>query len=263
MNAKASELYAMMGLTKANAKRRSHAVLWRRHAVRQTLYELGYFMDDIALMERLLFDTGADHSTISNSINQPYHRMIESMKDEAKRYANHYGIPRNPYNQRPDNFDDKIIGVLKGMVGIGGVPSAKEFWAEFEMRAKAALGLLMSPDVRPLSTVELLEVINEAVHWKALNAKDPDPDDFAASAGRFMLRCEQMSEKHWWWCVYDDKEQIDFGNEETREQAMYEAERSYKSRIEKCKNCGRSKSEHGIAQLCPTKFAHYEPENTP
>lgn len=141
MNAKASELYAMMGLTKANAKRRGHAVLWRRHAVRQTLYELGYTMDDIALMERLLFNTGADHSTISNSINQPYHRMIESTKDEAKRYAEHYGIPRNPDTQRPDNFDDKIIGVLKGMWGIGGVPSAKEFWAEFEMRAKAALGL--------------------------------------------------------------------------------------------------------------------------
>ncbi|MCH8067822.1 MAG: hypothetical protein IID16_00915 [Candidatus Marinimicrobia bacterium] len=39
------------------------------------------------------------------------------------------------------NQEEIIIDVLKGMKGIGGVPGNEEFYAEFEMRAKAALGL--------------------------------------------------------------------------------------------------------------------------
>ena len=39
-------------------------------------------------------------------------------------------------------IEEKIIDVMKGMEGIGGIPSPEEYYVEFDMRVKAALGLV-------------------------------------------------------------------------------------------------------------------------
>lgn len=42
------------------------------------------------------------------------------------------------------NIKEKIEEVMKGMEGIGGVPTPSEYYAEFDMRVKSALGLVDS-----------------------------------------------------------------------------------------------------------------------
>ena len=60
------------------------------------------------------------------------------------------------------NTEEKILDVMKGMEGIGGVPTPSEYYAEFGMRVKAALGLVDSDFI---SNVSVSQLMSERMTW--------------------------------------------------------------------------------------------------
>lgn len=57
-------------------------------------------------------------------------------------------------------IEDKIKDVMRGMEGIGGVPTPPEYYAEFDLRVKAALGLVESDCMHDVSSNDGSKIAN-------------------------------------------------------------------------------------------------------
>jgi hypothetical protein len=79
---------------------------------------------------------------------------------------------------RTMTIEQKILDVMKGMEGIGGIPTPEEYFAEFDMRVASALGLVDSAFLPPVSGMFSSEKLEQAY-------KDGVRDALAKGYGTF------------------------------------------------------------------------------
>ena len=75
-----TDLYWLLRLDTISYLSRERDSMRRKHAIRQVLYRMKYTYEEIAKMEDELFGkpTPTCHSTIINSVNQPFDALTEN-----------------------------------------------------------------------------------------------------------------------------------------------------------------------------------------
>jgi hypothetical protein len=112
-------------------------------------------------------------------------------------FTHHAAITFNQSKMK--NQNDIIQDVLAGMVGIGGIPSNEEFYAEFDMRVREALGI--DPENRDLRAVDGLLPIRPDFSGEIFEENvQVDLDDLKKCGWDYAKKWleEVREEKHQW-----------------------------------------------------------------
>jgi hypothetical protein len=86
------DVYLFLKIDNRNYFSRERDVMRRKHAARQALRSLGLHYKEIARIETELFVTSkpVDHTTIMNSINQPYDTITSRFRSQAEEFLSQH-----------------------------------------------------------------------------------------------------------------------------------------------------------------------------
>jgi len=82
-------LYMALGIDQNTYMSRERDAMRRKHAVRKVLYSLDYTLKEIAAFEDLTYvkEKPTCHSTIANSIHQPFDRITETYVQKCQAFV--------------------------------------------------------------------------------------------------------------------------------------------------------------------------------
>ena len=86
-----TDLYWHLRLDTINYLSRERDMMRRKHAVRQVLYRKAYTYEEIAKMEDELYGklTPTNHTTIMNSVNQPFDALTENYVKQCEDFLSY------------------------------------------------------------------------------------------------------------------------------------------------------------------------------